>query len=1074
MSSEQKRLPWYSVFFRSGHLLALSIIVILVAGYSAVTNLPRLEDPRIDLRNVLVITPYPGANAERVEALVSDVIEDELRQLHEINEIRSTSRAGISVMTVELQPWVSNDTNEQIFSKIRDRLADAYQQFPQGAGEPILEDQRGATAFTLLVALSPSATLDGAPDNEQAMTIVSRMASELADTLRNVSGTELVRTYGHLDEEITVEVDPFELAYSGITFAQLSQKIAGADPKLPAGVLRDETQNKRLQIATALDSVQVVRQIPIADTGTGGFLKLGDIASVSRQWRNPPQDIAFVNGERVVFVAARMQTTVRVDVWTERAKAALATFNQRHNGTVEASIVFEQNVYTEARLTELTQNLLLGCLVVMAVIFLFMGWRSSWIVGLALPLCAAFAVFSLGFFDEQIHQMSIFGIIIAIGLLIDNAIVITDEIRQHLLDANCTRIDALVKSLKHLFSPLLASTLTTILGFMPIFLLSGNIGDFIGSIAISVVMALIGSLFISLTIIAALAARYLPRGQEAVSQEQQLTGHWWQEGIRFSPLTTWYKTRLTAAVEKPWLPVAAVVVFSLGGFVLAGQLGNVFFPSADRDQFEVYVWTPEGTSIHATRKEVEAVNQFVQSESGVEQVTWLVGGSTPSVYYNQVMTRDNTPHFAQAVISTESVARAKALIPALQHKLDDHFPQLKVVVRAFGQGPPISAPIGVKIFGPDIEVLNRLGEEVRRHMGAQPGVINTTATVSFGEPEIRLDVHRDVSALAGLSLADIAAQLQGALDGRVGGSILEGTEEIPVRIRVPEAQRSDMNSLSAMPLHAYANRPIPHSDAPALTVGALGDLYIEPSVSSITRLDGERVNIVEGFLMPGVTAVDVSNRLQTLLRSDAFALPDGYRLQMAGDADEQQEALGLLAAYAPVLLVLMVTTLIITFSSVRLALVIASVAILSVGMGMFSLWLSGLPIGFNPLLGSAGLIGVAINGSIVVIAAIKANPNARQGNADAIVSETMSCSRHILSTTFTTVGGFIPLLLFSEGTFWPPLAVVLAGGVGFSVLLSLVFTPLVVGHLARKGKLRGASASSESTTLGAVTATHLQ
>ena len=178
-------------------------------------------------------------------------------------------------------------------------------------------------------------------------------------------------------------------------------------------------------------------------------------------------------------------------------------------------------------------------------------------------------------------------------------------------------------------------------------------------------------------------------------------------------------------------------------------------------------------------------------------------------------------------------------------------------------------------------------------------------------------------------------------------------------------------------------------------------------------------------------------------------MPKGYRFEMAGDTDKQQEALGQLATYAPVLLALMITTLILSFRSLRLALVILSVAVLSVGLGMFSLWLSGLPIGFNPLLGCAGLIGVAINGSIVVIAAINANPKAKAGDIQQIVEETMGCSRHILSTTFTTVGGFIPMLLFSEGTFWPPLAVVLAGGVGFSVILSLVFTPLVVSRLTK-------------------------
>jgi multidrug efflux pump subunit AcrB len=262
-------------------------------------------------------------------------------------------------------------------------------------------------------------------------------------------------------------------------------------------------------------------------------------------------------------------------------------------------------------------------------------------------------------------------------------------------------------------------------------------------------------------------------------------------------------------------------------------------------------------------------------------------------------------------------------------------------------------------------------------------------------------------------------------------------------VRVSNEQRSNLEQLDALPLIAGQGL-----DRQVLGVGSIGELNMTPSISGITRENGVRVNKVQAYLLPDIAAVTASNQLRELIEQN-IVLPPGYRLKMAGDADEQQQALGQLATYLPVLLVLMITALILSFSSVRFAAVIGVVSILSVGLGFFSLWLSGLPIGFNPLLGSAGLIGVAINGSIVVIAAIAANPKAMQGDTREIVEETMSCSRHILSTTFTTVGGLIPLLLFSEGSFWPPLAVVLAGGVGFSVILSLLFTPTLVAWQCR-------------------------
>jgi multidrug efflux pump len=1031
-SNDQQQYPWYSLFFRNGHLLVLSIMVLVVAGLSAINNIPRLEDPRIDTRNVLVITPYPGASAERVEALVTDVIEDELRQLYEIKEINSTSRSGTSVVFIELQAWVDNTSNEQIFSKIRDGLNNAKLSFPKGAGDSFLDERRGSTAFTLLVGLQAT------PDNTAPLSIISRMADHLSDQLRNVPGTELVRIYGELDEEIQVTINPQQLTRSGLTIAQASELITGADPKVPAGTMYSTEQNIRMQIAQELDSVSTIRNLPLRVTQQGRYLRIGDIATVERGARSPVNEIGLVNGKQVIFVASRMQTTLRVDTWTNNAKEIVGRFNAQYGSTVQANIVFEQNTYTETRLSELTINLLLGSLVVMAVVFIFMGIKASWIVGLSLPLCAAFAIFSLSFFNEQIHQMSIFGIIIAIGLLIDNAIVITDEIRIKLINPDVSRIDALLKSIQHLFVPLLASTLTTILGFMPIFLLPGNIGDFIGSIAISVVMALIGSLFISLTIIAALAARFLPRKSEVSSA-------WYSIGIQAPSISLGYRNALEKALKRPFLGILACLTISVSGFILAGQLGNVFFPSADRDQFEIYLWMPEGTSINQTQIVVESVDELIRKKPQVDQLSWLVGGSFPSVYYNQTMNKDNSSHYANGVVKAKSVSDAKALIGQLQTELDQAFPQSKIVVRAFGQGPPVSAPVGIKILGPDINTLNLLGDQVRLAMSRVPGISHSITSVTFGEPEWVLEATQDASQMAGMSLVDVAQQLQYALDGKVGGSILEGTEEIPIRIRVGDRLRGELAQIQSLPL--LSEKLI--SQGVWMPVSALGDFLLKPTVAGIRRENGERVNKVEAYLLPGATAIDVSKQVLKSLEDMNFTMPKGYRFKLAGDADEQQEALGQLATYAPVLLVLMITTLILSFRSLRLALVIGSVAVLSVGLGMFSLWLSGLPIGFNPLLGCAGLIGVAINGSIVVIAAINANPLAKAGNIGQIVEETMGCSRHILSTTFTTVGGFIPILLFSDGTFWPPLAVVLAGGVGFSVILSLVFTPLVVSRLYR-------------------------
>ena len=592
-----KSYPWYTLFYRRGHLLILSLLVLITAGLSALGSLPRIEDPRIDTRNALVITQYPGASAERVEALVSDVLEDRLREIFEIKEVKSTSRAGISIILIETQDWINNSTNEQLFSEIRDAIGAAAESFPEGAMAPVFDEKRGATAFTLLLSVRAD-HFENTP-----ITLTARLAQELTDRLRNVNGTELVRVYGAPQEEISVNIDPIKLAATGLTLQQVSNLISRADPKLPAGMLNSQQSNLRFTVGDGLNGVNMIASIPLVNE-QGRYLRVEDVATVERSFTTPRNEVAFLNGEESIFVAARMQPSLRSDVWTENALAVVEQFNKDFSGTLTATVAFEQNEYTATRLADLSMNLLMGCAVVMMVILLFMGFRAAWIVGLALPLCAAFALFSLSFYDEQIHQMSIFGMIIAIGLLIDNAIVITDEIRINLQDPNLTRVGAMAKSVSHLFVPLLASTLTTILGFMPIFLLDGNIGDFVGPIAISVVMALIGSLFISLTIIAALAARFLPKHDNS-SQHEIASKAWWKVGLQAPELSLAFKKQLGRWVKQPILVLPVIAILCLSGFVLSGTLANVFFPSADRDQFEVYLWTKEGSSIDNTTSYVK-------------------------------------------------------------------------------------------------------------------------------------------------------------------------------------------------------------------------------------------------------------------------------------------------------------------------------------------------------------------------------------------------------------------------------------------------------------------------------------
>ncbi|MEM9597801.1 MAG: efflux RND transporter permease subunit [Acidobacteriota bacterium] len=1034
-----------TLFFRNGHLLTLTILVVLVAGASAFSSLPRLEDPRITNRNPLIVTPVPGASAERVESQVTERLEEALDEIDEISKIESVSRAGVSVLNLELDANVGLDTNEEIYSEIRAKLVDAAPNLPPEAQTPVFDDKRGATTFTMIVAIRWRGQGD-AP-----LGILDRTAEELADRLRSLDGTELVRRYGAPDEEITVTVDAAQLADLGLAAGDVARGLARADAKGAAGTLRGQRSDVQLEVEGELGSLERIAAVPLSGAA-GDLVRVGDVAQVRREPRTPPREIALVDGDRAVLVGARVRTDVRVDRWAPRAIETVDAFAAHAgHGGVAVERIFEQEPYTSRQLTDLGQTLLAGAVVVMAVVLLMMGWRLALIVGLALPLVVSTVLFGWQLSGGAIHQMSIFGMIIALGLLIDNAIVVADEVSRG-KGAGRSPVAAVDAAVRHLFWPLLASTLTTVLAFAPILLLPGNVGDFVGSIGSSVILAIVTSFVFALTITAALAGRFgspppgtsdgkdHPDDEDPSSEDDGR--RWWRHGIASGRFLGIYRRALTAGLNRPVAALLVALFLPFSGFLAARSLGNEFFPPVDRDMFHVQLWLPPDAAIGHTLETAEAVEAVIREQPGTEHVHWLVGGNFPSVYYNLVMFRDGSPHFAQAVVTARTSAEAKEMIDPLQTELDARFPGAQMVVRQFGQGPPVYADVEYRILGPDLAVMQDLGERIRLALQAHPDVLHTQMTMPRGQPKLWLQADEDEARLAGLALGDLAGQLQANLEGGVAGTVVEGLEQMPVRVRYSDDRRGDLAAIASAPL---ARGP----GGDWMSLQAVGHLELRPELGGIGRYNSQRTNVVRAFTRNDALPIDVTRGVLAQLEAEGFELPPGYRLDLGGAAEEDAEAKAQLSAYVPVLLTLSVATLILAFGSVRLAALLGAVALLSVGLALLATWSIGFPVSFNTILGTLGLIGVALNDSIVVLAAIRANPDARAGDIDAVVKEVVAVTRHVLSTTLTTIGGFLPLLLWVGGDFWPPLAIVLAGGITGASILALVLIPAAYVLLMR-------------------------
>lgn len=1014
------------LFFREPRVLATAIGFILVAGLSALATIVRQEDPTITNGVAIIVAPFPGASAERVEALVTDKIEEEMRELSEIDTVTSTSRNGVAVVGLELDEQIQGRQADEAFSKARDALNDAVAKFPPGLPQPTFDDERFG-AYALITAITWS--MPGEPNRG----IMKRFAEELQDILRDLPGTDAVRVFGAPAEEITVTFDSETLAAAGLTTGQVARAVSGADAKVSAGVLRGDRNNMLIEVTGELDSLERIRAIPLSQARGGALLTLGDVAEVRRTVQQPASDLATVDGKTAVVVGAKLAVGTRFDVWSERARARIAELQSELPDGLRLTTVFDQGRYTQARLSGLVSNLLIGFALVVAVLFLTLGVRSALIASASLPLVSLMAIFVLRILDVPIHQMSVTGLIVALGLLVDNAIVVVDSIRSKRIQG-LDAATAVEQSLRHLWSPLLSSTLTTILAFMPIILLKGRVGEFVGAIGLSVIISLAISYAFAMTIVPAFAGRFL-KGQEAGTASSFV-----RNGLSFPRLRERFERSLDWSLAHPRRSMAMVSMLPVLGVLGALTLPQQFFPPADRDQFHIEMRLPQQASIEETAKATATVETVLRQHDDVEAVTWFIGRSAPPFYYNLKQDQDGNPSYAQAQVTVASVDAVARLLPVLQRELDAAVPSAQILTRELLQGPPVDAPIEYRIYGPNLDVLRELGTELRERLSRVPTVVHSLSTLTATSPKIWLRADEEKSSLAGLDLVQIANQLNYRLEGIPAGSVLEDNEEIPVRVRVADETRSALDEIGSTSVLAFGP-PSQRASFPGIPLESLVDVELRPSLDGVPHRNGRRVNVVRGYTEAGVFPDEAFRALQAVLIEDPIALPPGYRLETGGDAAERSDAMGNLFAYVPVLVLLMIAIVSLSLHSFRLGGVVFFVALQSMGLGLLSIALFRFPLGFQALIGLVGLVGVAINAAIVINAALRENREAVAGSARAVrevvVSET---SRHIISTTITTFGGFLPLML-SAGGFWPPFATGIAGGVLLSTFVSFYFVP---------------------------------
>jgi multidrug efflux pump subunit AcrB len=1003
-------------FVKNGRLMSLVIVLLIVAGLGALTNLPRTEDPRITNRIASVITQFPGASAERVEVLISEKIEQKLRKLPEISLLTSNSRPGISIVKVQLQDEITD--TKPIWSRVRDLLNDLNPSFPTGTLIPVLEDDRGY-AYTQIISLNWHG------NGSENIAMLGRYANELQNQLKLVHGTDIVNIFGRGAEEVLVEIDPLIASQLNLSAQAISQSIGNADAKVSAGQLTNQFNQMQIELTGAFNNTERISNISIKSDDKGNLLRLGDIATIRKTVNSPATEVAMVHNKQAVVVATRMLPNLRIDQWSTSVKKELAAFSTTLPSNISLEVIFDQSSYTETRLSDLVSNIAVGFAIIAVVLLITLGWQAAVIVALSLPLTVLFTLSVMNFYGLPIHQMSVTGLVVALGIMVDNAIVMADTIKTNRENGQ-RRLDAVSNAVSHLWLPLLGSTLTTVLAFMPIVLMPGPAGEFVGGIALSVIFSLVGSYIISHTIVAGLAGRF-------ISKNSSGNHHWYQRGITINVLNQWFIKLLSWSLNHRKTVIALVFCLPLFGFIGAKQLSEQFFPASDRDMFQIELFLPAQSSIVNTERVSAQLTNYLEQLEGIKSVHWFIGKNAPSFYYNLIPSKDGAQYYGQAMVTANSFLDANRLIPEIQRTLDDMIPAAQILVRKLEQGPPFNAPVELRVYGPNLDRLKTIGDDIRAFMSKTEDITHTRSTLQPGTPKVWVNIDEAEANLAGLSLVQVAEQLNTTLSGKRDGSIIESTESIPVRVRIGNDQRDDLAALESINIISpNKNQTIP--------LTAIADLEVRASRGAIPHRNGVRINTIEAYIRAGVLPSVVLDRVKIKMAEANYQLPAGYKLELGGESAERNKAVGKLLASVGLIMTLLFTVVVLSFNSFRLSAIIFLSAFQSIGLGLLSIYIFDYPFGFTVIIGLLGLMGLAINAAIVIIAELKMDEKAVQGDSAAIIRCVQSCARHISSTTITTVGGFLPLIL-AGGGFWPPFAVAVAGGTVLTTMLSFIFVP---------------------------------
>ncbi|OWY37964.1 multidrug transporter AcrB [Xenophilus sp. AP218F] len=1002
-----KKLNLSEWALRHQSLVSYLMAMLMLAGVWAYTQLGQKEDPEFTFKAMLVQTVWPGATALQMEQQVTDKLEEKLQEMAEIDYVQSYTKPGESLLLISLREDAPPKNVPQLWYQVRKKLGDIRAQLPADARGPFFNDEFGDT-FGNIYAFSG----DGFSYEELRRYVE---ASKLE--LLRVPDVAKVQVLGKQEQRIYLDLSSAKLATLGLDTRAIWQALQQQNAMTPSGVF--ETASDRIWVRPTgnYDSVAAIAATPISVAGK--TFRLGDIAEVKRGYSEPPATSVRYDGKPALALAISMKSGGDVLRLGKNLNETVAAIQAKLPLGVEIHAVSDQPKVVKGAVGEFMRSLAEAVIIVLAVSFFSLGLRTGVVVALSIPLVLAMTFLAMYFFNIDLQRISLGSLIIALGLLVDDAIIAV-EMMALKLEQGWNKFQAATFAYTSTAFPMLTGTLITAATFLPVGLAKSIAGEYVFSLFAVVGIALALSWIVAVVFTPFLGYKLLPEHHAHQQQHDVYEKPFYQ---RFRRLLVWCLAHRKTVIAA----TLALFLLSLGAFKLL--VAQQFFPSSNRPELMVDMWLPRGASYQATLQQVEKMEKLAKADPNVVSVTSYVGYGSPR-FYLPLDQQQQHVNYAQLMVMTRDEHLREEVKRKLEQAFDNDFPLVRGRVTRLENGPPVGYPVQFRVMGPDHDQVRAIANRVEALMRAHPGARHLNQNWGEQVKSLRIDIDQDKARALGLNSQQLSQQLQMLISGATISDYREDDQAISIVARLNHGERNDVAGLGNLMIQTASGRFVP--------VSQIGHIRYAPEESIIWRRNRLPTITVSADVGEGAQGADVSAQLWPKLQQLQNGLPMGYHIEMGGTMESSGKSQRAIAAVAPLMIVVVLTLLMLQLQSFQRTLMVVLTAPLGMIGVTLTLILFQAPFGFVAMLGVIALSGMIMRNSVILVDQIEHDIREGIDRYEAIVGSTIRRFRPIMLTALAAILAMIPL---TRSTFWGPMAVAIMGGLLVATVLTLLFLP---------------------------------